>query len=121
MKPSFRLFWIANESRHGAAAPPGPMKLTPEQVDHIAALARLDLADEEKAVFQKQLSTIIEYVDQLAKVDTGNVEPMTHSLALQNVVRPDEVRDCGAETRQRLVGEFPERDGDLLKVKAVFS
>ncbi len=97
------------------------MKLTPEQVDHIAGLARLELAPEEKAVFQKQLSSIIEYVDQLAKVDTGKVEPMTHSLSLENVVRPDEIRDCGAETRQRLIGEFPDRDGDLLKVKAVFS
>jgi aspartyl-tRNA(Asn)/glutamyl-tRNA(Gln) amidotransferase subunit C len=97
------------------------MKLTIEQVEHIAALARLDLKPEEKALFLKQLSSILEYVDQLGRVDTSATEPMNHSVAVENVLRPDEVAACGEDVRRRLIGEFPDKDGDLLKVPAVFS
>jgi aspartyl-tRNA(Asn)/glutamyl-tRNA(Gln) amidotransferase subunit C len=97
------------------------MKLTIEQVEHIAGLARLDLKTEEKALFLKQLSSILEYVEQLSGVDTSAVEPMSHSVALENVMRPDEVLSCGDEVRRRLVAEFPDNEGVLLKVPAVFS
>ena len=97
------------------------MKLTSEQVEHIAKLAHLELPLEEKELFQKQLSSILDYVEALAKVDTAAVEPLYHAFALENIVRPDEVVDCGEETRRRLIGEFPDKEGDLLKVPAVFS
>jgi len=97
------------------------MKLTLEQVEHIAGLARLDLKPEEKELFLKQLSSILEYVEQLSRVDTSAVEPMSHSVALDNVLRPDEVSPCGEDARRRLMGEFPDKEGDLLKVPAVFS
>jgi aspartyl-tRNA(Asn)/glutamyl-tRNA(Gln) amidotransferase subunit C len=96
------------------------MQLTSEQVEHIAKLARLELASEEKDAFQRQLSSVLEYVDQLSKVDTRDVEPMNHSLALQNVMRADEATPCTKEERDGAVAAFPEREGDLLKVKAVF-
>lgn len=97
------------------------MKLTSEQVEHIARLAHLELSREEKELFQKQLSSILEYVDALGKVDTAAVEPLYHAFALQNVTRPDEVSGCDEATRVRLIGEFPDKEGDLLKVPAVFS
>ncbi len=97
------------------------MKLSSEQVEHIAKLAHLELSPEEKELFQRQLSSILEYVDALAKVDTSAVEPLSHAFALENVTRPDEVRAGDETTRRRLIGEFPEKEGDLLKVPAVFS
>ena len=97
------------------------MQLTPEQVDHIATLARLSLTEDERSRFAEQLSTILEYVGQLSKVDTEGVEPMQHSIAVMNVFGADEPLPTDAATRQALLALFPEREGDLLKVKAVFS
>ena len=97
------------------------MKLTAEQVDHIAKLARLDLSEEEKGSFQKQLSSILEYVGKLGAVDALDVEPMSHTVELHNVLREDEARDCGDDVRRRCLEAFPDKEGDLLKVKAVFS
>lgn len=97
------------------------MKLTPEQVAHIAKLSRLSLSEEEGAKFSQQLSSILEWVDKLATVDTEGIEPMQHVANVQNVFGADEPAPVDAETRARLLSQFPEREGDLLKVKAVFS
>jgi len=97
------------------------MKLTLEEVEHIAALARLELSEDERAAFQKQLSSILEYVEKLKAVDTEGVEPMSHSIEIGNVLRRDEVAGCDAATRQRLIDAFPAKEGDQLKVDAVFS
>lgn len=97
------------------------MKLTIDQVEHIAALARLDLKSEEKELFLKQLSSVLEYVDQLGRIDTSAVEPMSHSVAMENVLRPDEVVPCADDAFRRLIEEFPDKDGGLLRVPAVFS
>lgn len=96
------------------------MKLTKEEVQHIANLARIDLTDQETEDFPQQLSQILEYVGQLAECETTDVEPMAHVVPLLNVMREDEVVGCEAEVRERLLDAFPEREGDLLKVKAVF-
>lgn len=68
------------------------MALTIKEVEHVALLARLSLSDDEKEVFSRQLSSILEYVDQLNELDTGDVEPLTHILPLYNVFRDDAVR-----------------------------
>lgn len=98
-----------------------PMTLTPAEVEHIAKLARLELPAEEKDALTRQLSSILDYVGALSVVDTEGVEPMAHSMPVRNVFGADEPAPCSAETREALLGEFPEREGDLLKVKAVFS
>ncbi len=97
------------------------MKLSLEEVDHIAALARLELSGDEREAFQKQLSSVLEYVGKLKAVDTANVEPMHHSIETGNVLRRDEVKDCDAATRQRLLDAFPAQEGDQLKVDPVFA
>ncbi|MDD5251654.1 MAG: Asp-tRNA(Asn)/Glu-tRNA(Gln) amidotransferase subunit GatC [Patescibacteria group bacterium] len=97
------------------------MSLTKQQVEHIANLARLELSEEEKARFEKQLSGILDYVSQLSQVATEGVEPLSHVSPVVNAWRADEVVACTADERERLLEAFPERDGDLLKVKAVFS
>lgn len=97
------------------------MSLTPEEVQKIADLAKLELADEEKESFRGQLSSILEYVGKLSEVDTGQAEPMSHIVPVLNVLREDEVSPCAAGSRDAAIGAFPEKEDDMLKVKAVFS
>jgi aspartyl-tRNA(Asn)/glutamyl-tRNA(Gln) amidotransferase subunit C len=65
------------------------MKITNEDVKHIARLSRLYLSDKEIETFSGQLNSIIEYVEQLDSLDTRNVEPTSHVIPLKNVMRGD--------------------------------
>jgi aspartyl-tRNA(Asn)/glutamyl-tRNA(Gln) amidotransferase subunit C len=62
-----------------------------EDVEHVAKLARLALADDEKEIYAKQLARIIENFNELKEVDTTGVEPMAHALPITNVMRADKV------------------------------
>ena len=97
------------------------MKLSLEEVEHIAKLARLEISAEEKNSFQRQLSSVLEYVEQLKAVNTDGVEPMSHSIEMGNVLRPDEAKPCDAAVRQGVIDAFPAKEGSQLKVEAVFS
>jgi len=66
------------------------MRLTPQEVEHVALLGRLQLSDEERRRFTSQLNSILEYFDQLARIDTTGVPAMSHAVAMSNVFREDE-------------------------------
>jgi len=66
------------------------MSLTNDQVRWVAHLARLQLGDLELETMTRQLSAILDYVNQLQKINTDNVEPLAHPLRIQNVFREDE-------------------------------
>lgn len=68
------------------------MKITKEQVKHIALLSRLELNEGETEVYQEQLSRILDYVEKLNEVDTKNIEPTSHVIELNNIFREDEVK-----------------------------
>lgn len=68
------------------------MRLTPEQVEHVALLARLKLSEEERERFTTQLNSILEHFEQLQQIDTEAVPPMSHALPMSNVLREDEPR-----------------------------
>jgi len=61
-----------------------------EQVQYVARLARLRFAEDELARLQPELSKIIDYVEQLSELDLSGLEPTSHAVPLQNVVRADE-------------------------------
>lgn len=63
-----------------------------DQVLHVARLARLRLSEEEVAAMTGELSGILEHVDRIARLDLDGVEPTSHVVALENVLRPDEPR-----------------------------
>ena len=96
------------------------MKLTKEEVEHIAYLARLGLTEEEKGKFTQQLSSILDYVEQLKEVDTSGVEPTAQVTGLENVLRDDAVEGCDSETRDELLKNVPEVEDDLIKARSVF-
>ncbi|MBI4268336.1 Asp-tRNA(Asn)/Glu-tRNA(Gln) amidotransferase subunit GatC [Candidatus Uhrbacteria bacterium] len=97
------------------------MPLTKKDVEHIARLARLELTEDEKALFSEQLSSVLSYVDQLKEVDTSGVQYGYQVDGLDNVMDEDVVRPCSDETQKLLLEAMPDRAGDLLKVKNVFS
>jgi aspartyl-tRNA(Asn)/glutamyl-tRNA(Gln) amidotransferase subunit C len=66
--------------------------LTPDDVAHVARLARLELTDEELATYTAQLAGILEHAADVAALDTTGVEPTAHPLPLVNVLRADEPR-----------------------------
>jgi aspartyl-tRNA(Asn)/glutamyl-tRNA(Gln) amidotransferase subunit C len=68
------------------------MSLTASEVRWVAHLARLDLTEVELEKMTRQLSAIVDYVDQLKQVNTDGVEPLSHALPLRNVFRDDEPR-----------------------------
>ncbi len=96
------------------------MKLTPEQVQHIAGLARLTLTPQEVEQYQTELSAILSYVDRLQELDTENVEPTMHITPTFAQLRPDVVMQCSPEKRAALIAAFPAQKADLLTVPPVF-
>ena len=68
------------------------MEISKEQVEHVAKLARLEVSEDEKTTFARQLSSILTHIDQLKELDTTGVEPTATVLPTDNVFREDEVR-----------------------------
>jgi aspartyl-tRNA(Asn)/glutamyl-tRNA(Gln) amidotransferase subunit C len=71
-----------------------PERLTRADVDRIATLARLELSDAEKDLFVHQLSHVLEYAEQIQKIDTTGVPPTSHVLSQMPADRADELRPC---------------------------
>lgn len=92
--------------------------LTPNQVAHIARLARLTVTDEEKELYARQLTAILGYVDQLSTVDTENIEPVAQVSGLENVLQVDTVANDAVDREAFLAGA-PASQSPYLKVKAV--
>lgn len=86
----------------------------------MADLARLELNDVEKKRYAKELSVIFDYVEMLNEVDTDGIEETCQVTGLEDVVREDYVVETTPEERKALIEQFPEKMGNLLKVKAVF-
>ncbi len=63
-----------------------------DQVLHVARLARLRLSDDEVERMASELSTVLEHVDRISELDLEDVEPTSHVVELENVLRPDEPR-----------------------------
>ena len=86
-------------------------------VRKVAKLGRLDLSDEEVAEFSGQLSAILEYVEKMNELDTENVEPLAHCLAVSNVFRDDVVAESlGTE---KTLTNAPEADEEYFKVPKI--
>ena len=80
-----------------------------EQVLHVAKLARLRLTDEEDDRMSRELSAILEAVENINELDLEGVEPTTHVVPLENVLREDEPRP--SLPRERALEQAPDSDG----------
>ena len=94
------------------------MKVTTELVDYISELSRLELESDEKLGITAQLEQIIAYMDVLNKLDTQDVEPMSHVFPVKNVLREDQVSP--SQDRAALLAGSPAGDKEAFLVpKAV--
>ncbi len=64
-----------------------------EQVLHVARLARLRLTEDEVAQMSSELSTILGHIEKINELDLDDVEPTSHVVEVENVLRPDEPRE----------------------------
>ncbi len=93
------------------------MPLERSEVEHIAALARIGLTEEEMATFQEQLSAILDQFELLKQLDTSAVMPTGHAVEVNSVMRDDVPGEpLSAEDTLR---NAPRRQDDFFRVKAV--
>lgn len=85
-----------------------------EQVLHVAKLARLGLSDEEVERMAGELSGILEHVDRIATLDLDDVEPTSHVVALENVLRPDVPHQ--SLDRDVALAQAPDPEGGAFRV-----
>jgi len=93
------------------------MKITLEDVEKVAKLARLEVTPAEKEAFAKQLSQILTHVEKLREYDTKGVEPTAAVLGQVNVFREDIVR--ASLPVDKALGNVPEREGDGFAVPKI--
>lgn len=93
------------------------MSLTPQEVLHIARLARISLTPADVDRFTAQLSGILDHFAALSAVDTEGVEPTAHPLPLSNVMRADIV--APSLSQDDALANAPEREDGFLRVRAV--
>ena len=90
------------------------MAITRDDVLHVAALARLDLTEDEVARLELQLNDILEAVGKVSELDLSDVPPTSHPLDVVNAFRADEPRPPLA--LDDVFANAPERDGDFFRV-----
>ena len=88
-----------------------------KDVEHVAKLARLELSEEEKQLFTKQLDDILKYVEQMSDIDTSNVEPMASAIPVTNVMRDDEV--VYTNTKEELMQNAPDEEDGFFRVPKI--
>ena len=93
------------------------MSLSEKDVQYVAKLARLEVTDQEVAKYTQQLDNILEYVQQLNKLDTTNVEPLAHVLDLKNVTRED--KPAPSLTQQEVLSNGPEVQSGHFRVPKI--
>ncbi len=94
------------------------VRLTPEEVRHVAELAKLRLTDAEIEQFAGQLSAILDYAERLQEVDTSHVPPTPYILPLTNVMADDV--PAPSLTNDAALANAPDSDDGFFRVRAVF-
>lgn len=93
------------------------MKITPQEISHVANLARLHLSQEELEAMAKQLDEILTYVAKLNELDTGTITPTTHAISIVNAFREDEVKP--SLERDKALANGPRQNGESFVVPRV--
>ena len=105
--------------------------VTIKELEHLAVLSRIQLTDEDKVSLLKELDSILGYIDQLKKVDV-DMDGSSRVGAVKNVMREDvassseivgsaDFAATKGETRERLLDEAPDREGDFVAVKKIIA
>jgi aspartyl-tRNA(Asn)/glutamyl-tRNA(Gln) amidotransferase subunit C len=93
------------------------MKMTRQEVQRVATLARLRLSREEEERFTEQLEKILQYMEKLNQLDTSRIEPFMHALDGSDVLREDAVTNEGRA--EALLANAPAKHGTFFKVPKI--
>lgn len=91
--------------------------ISKEEVKHIAGLARIGLDEKEVEKYAQELSSILDWVEQLKEVDVSGVEPTAHITGVDNILREDKIGEF--DNREGIKNLFPESKDGYDKVKSV--
>jgi aspartyl-tRNA(Asn)/glutamyl-tRNA(Gln) amidotransferase subunit C len=91
------------------------LKISSQEVEYVAHLARLEITDKEK--FTSQLNDILLYIDKLNELETKGVEPMSHAIAVTNAFREDKMMNSIGT--QQTLANAPDARGDFFRVPKV--
>jgi aspartyl-tRNA(Asn)/glutamyl-tRNA(Gln) amidotransferase subunit C len=94
--------------------------ITLKELEHLATLARIKLTEDDKKSLIKEFDSILNYVDQLKKVEV-KMDAEGRVGAVKNIMRTDTVMNTSAEDRERLLNEAPDREGDFIAVKKIIA
>ncbi len=95
------------------------MKLTKDQVKHVAKLANLPISEQEEEKYSQQLSKILEYIDQLNLVNTSNVEPTFNVSGQSSIEAKDEPGECLSQ--EDALSNAPKKEKVFFVTKGVFN
>jgi aspartyl-tRNA(Asn)/glutamyl-tRNA(Gln) amidotransferase subunit C len=93
------------------------MSITRQDVQHIAELAKLNLSDAEEALYQEQLSAILDYAQRLNALDTEAIPPTATVLPLRSIMREDVA--CPSLPVDEILANAPARSGDAFEVHVI--
>jgi len=93
------------------------MKITPQEVSHVADLARLHMSQEEIEALARQLDDILTYVAKLNELDTEAIVPTTHAISIVNAFREDEMKP--SLVREKALANAPQQNGESFVVPRV--
>ena len=93
------------------------MKITREEVQRVALLARLQLSPEEENLLTEQLDKILQYMEKLDRLDTAKVEPLAHAVDVVNAFREDRVTN--EPEPEALLANAPAREKTFIKVPKI--
>ncbi len=92
-------------------------KISLEEVEHVARLARLELSEADKERMRRELDRILSYIDKLRALDTEGVEPTSHAVPMTNVMREDATRPSFPQ--DEMLANAPERSDDFFRVPRI--
>ena len=93
------------------------MTINLQDIDHVAKLSHLAISDADKTLLVKQLDDILEYANQLNKIDTNNVEPTAHAIPQQTAFREDEITIFA--NRDQLLANAPDAENGYFAVPKI--
>jgi aspartyl-tRNA(Asn)/glutamyl-tRNA(Gln) amidotransferase subunit C len=92
-------------------------KITMQEVEQVARLARVTLSDAEKERMRRELDGILSYIDKLRALDTEGVPPTSHAVPMTNVMREDE--PVPSLPQEDMLANAPDRNGDFFRVPRI--
>ena|SRR3989344_7106320 len=98
--------------------------LSNKDIQHIAQLARITIAEKDEEKLKEELSSILDYINKLNEVNTEGIAPLYQTTELVNSIRPDEYRKdfvMDEELNKKLIGQAPKKEERFIKVRSVLN